>query len=87
MGKSVWEIFNEECPEVAEVGAALVAACNGDGRPAMLDWMEARDIPKPGSNRAYRLHRFGRDLLEWLEEHGVVLAYADGFGDGGWSDD
>jgi len=31
MGKSVWEIFNEECPEVAEAYINLSSAINKDG--------------------------------------------------------
>jgi hypothetical protein len=59
----------------AEVGCSLVAVCEAEGRPAMVKRMETEGLPGTGSDRAYRLHNFGKELDAWLVARDYVLRY------------
>jgi len=66
-----------------EIGASLISAMEGEGRPAFKDRMEAEGLDRPGSNRARVLLGLGRKVKNWLEDHNVGLVYLDD-GGGEW---
>jgi hypothetical protein len=68
----------------AELGAALVSAMEGEGRPAYKARVEGTGLGKPGSDRARVLLALGRETLGWLEANNVGLIYLD---DGEWKID
>jgi len=65
----------------SEIGASLVAAMEGEGRPAFKDRLEAEGLGRPGSDRARTLMTLGRNVKGWLESHDVTLCYLDGNGE------
>lgn len=64
----------------AEIGASLIAAMKGEGRPAFKTRLEAEGLSRPGSDRARALMGLGRQVKDWLENHDVTLCYLDGDG-------
>ncbi|MBU1878830.1 MAG: hypothetical protein KJ734_07760, partial [Chloroflexi bacterium] len=61
-----------------ELGCALVAAYEGEGRPTFMRRMGVAGLPSTGSNRAYRLHKFGQEVLAWLDGQEYGLSYLGG---------
>jgi len=53
----------------AELGAALLSAVEGDGRPAMCDRLESHGLGRPGAERAIRLLQLARSQRDWLMTH------------------
>jgi len=59
-----------------QVGGAIIAAHNGDGRPTFRAWLERNEIAIPGSDRLHKLHRFGKAVLSFVESNGYRLLEA-----------
>ena len=57
----------------AEVGAALLAAHEGRGRPWLRDRIAEATGHKPGGDKARRLLALGRGVYAWLTEQGYTL--------------
>lgn len=64
-----------------EIGASLIAAMEGEGRPAFKDRLESAGLGRPGSDRARTLLSLGRQVKDWLETHEVGLCYLGGDGE------
>ncbi len=58
----------------AELGCALWSAVLGEGRPALVRRMEEHELGRPGSEKAERLLRLGREQAAWLREHTDLLS-------------
>jgi len=56
-----------------ELAISLVSAFEDDGRPRLIQRLEAHGLKRPGSQRAARLLRLGRDTRTWLQENGYSL--------------
>jgi len=67
---------NDDAP--AEIGAALVAAHLGKGRPWLRDQIRQATGHKPGNEKAGRLLRLGRGVYDWLSGEGYTLCGNDG---------
>jgi DNA segregation ATPase FtsK/SpoIIIE-like protein len=67
-----------------EIGASLISAMEGDGRPALVNRLENENLGRPGSGRAEALLRLGRKTHAWLEGRGVELCYTE---EGEWDGD
>ncbi|MFZ5915536.1 MAG: FtsK/SpoIIIE domain-containing protein [Chloroflexota bacterium] len=59
-----------------ELAVAIVAASEGEGRPAMVRRLEASGLGRPGAERAIRLLNLGRDTHGWLEGNGYYVTEA-----------
>lgn len=55
-----------------ELANSLVSAANSEGRPTLLRRLSARD-----GDRARRLHKFGREILQQLEQIGASVCLSD----------
>lgn len=64
----------KKCFTPEQVGASLIAAINGDGRPTFEKWLDEHGITKPGGHGPYRLHKFGQALAVWLGQHDYQLS-------------
>lgn len=62
----------------AEIGAALVAAHLGKGRPWLRDQIREATGTRPGNEKAGRLLRLGRGVYDWLSGEGYTLCGNDG---------
>ncbi|KPK84264.1 MAG: hypothetical protein AMJ81_06115 [Phycisphaerae bacterium SM23_33] len=58
-----------------ELGASLIAAMEGEGRPALKARIEEAGLARPGSDWARRLLDLGRETLACLERWDVGLCY------------
>lgn len=85
----VWPPFDPEAagtlPEegarpdtAADVGAALLAAHLGKGRPWLRGKIGAATGTTPGNEKAQRLLRLGREIYAWLNAEGVSLTPLEG---------
>jgi len=69
----------QELPNVAwsytgdELGVAVVAAANGEGRPSMVRRLQESELGKPGAERAIRLLQLGRDTYGWMERNSYTV--------------
>jgi hypothetical protein len=61
----------------AELAVSLVNAHNGSGRPALVKALDDAGLGKPGSVRAERLLKLGREQLEALRADGWSLCETD----------
>ena len=70
-GRVNWNYTGEE------LGAALLIACQNQGRPALVKALEAAGLGRPGSDRAERLLDLGRIAVRWMSENGCAFNMAD----------
>lgn len=77
----------KKCFAPAQVGAALIAATNDDGRPTFERWLDDHGVAKPGGHGLYKLHRFGKVLHNWLEDHDYGLTFLGEIEADGQADD
>ena len=61
----------------AELAVSLVTAHTGSGRPALVKALDDAGLGKPGSVRADRLLKLGREQLEALQADGWGLCETD----------
>lgn len=54
----------------AELGASLVSASRSYGRPKLAAWLAELGFSKPGAERGIKLLALGREIHDWLQEHG-----------------
>jgi hypothetical protein len=59
----------------AELAVSIVSASEGEGRPAMVNRLEAADLGRPGSVRAARLLTLGREAHCWLEDNDYFIGH------------
>lgn len=64
-----------------EIGASLIAAMEGEGRPALKRRIMDDGRNQPGSDRARALLSLGRKVVGYLEAHDVGLCYLDESGE------
>ena len=57
-----------------ELAISLIAATQGNGRPALVKNLIGAGLPKPGSDRAARLLALGRDQNDSLIDQGYTLS-------------
>ncbi|MBU0493687.1 MAG: hypothetical protein KKB13_17715 [Chloroflexi bacterium] len=59
----------------SEVGVALIAAAEGEGRPAMMTRMQTEGLRGMGDHRAAQLVKFGKQALAWLQDCDYDVCY------------
>jgi hypothetical protein len=76
------EGVGQELPDVAwhysgpELAVSIVSAAYNEGRPSLVNRLADADLGKPGSERAARLLRLGRDAHDWMEQNGYAVCLA-----------
>lgn len=57
----------------AELAVSLVSANYSEGRPSLVRRLVDAELGKPGSERASRLLKLGRDTNEWLQDNDYAV--------------
>lgn len=56
-----------------ELAVSIVAASEAEGRPAMVNRLDAEGLGRPGAEKAIRLLALGRDAHGWLEDNDFYI--------------
>lgn len=56
-----------------ELAVSIVSAAHGEGRPSMVNRLQEAELGKPGSERAVRLLKLGRDTHNGLTDNGYAV--------------